>query len=947
MADINHNTVEEDEESEYSYVYETDSEYEYYTESEEDAADDNEVVASNIVIPSRENNDSVTNHDANSVSESNNNNNEDDYEEEEEDENEALNRHKQQLEKFKPKVPAYVTDPEPCAFSDDPSAWIAWMEAQVNKEKTRRMEIIMQESVTEDDDKQDSKECSPATDSEQVSPSCDDSMGDNDDATNIQKEVADDNPICPEDTQIDVQDNNNCDQKIEEDEGSEWEWESEDEAGAEVEATEVDTSINLKQASEEKDVADENNVTEEYIDDHLSADAETRPEEGVSPAEVVEVESGELQEKASNRLTYDKQMSLPAENRRRELVPLEMQEKINFIRKKKAEAACASGQASDVAVTSSVMGENPTNTTDSTKAVSNSILDEDTKRKLAFIKEQKKKGISKNDLDKPDDGFKHDPNDPLDPETRRKLDFVRKNKKNSAPENTSISSTSPTQQKAFLRQQSMPEGSSKTGGGRPNSFAEQYGDDSNLNDMLARIKTLRAERKQILQDMNAIKTAFSEEPSKSCTTSRSGQHADSADGDKLDTTDDGIETGESTPCTEINPPFKDGKNSPLTCPPSLLSRQARRSIDSGIGTKSLCSVPSGSPTEELDAISENNSVMGSEHPARKKISKEEKEHSEGVFYCFICGENLGKMTKGTVMHMGLEDGEPVCPEALYLTDESKEKIMSIASTRMFSYEDKYGLLDTMELETWDLEYDIPTGDLMDKVDAFLQDVEVQKKKDAEKFEAMRNGAIDEIFMEEFKDLLSEKCKQALMPSLSDKHDHATASGHQNNECDNSGENDPEAMRQNVNIASSRVGPPAPPPPPPPAPPSETTSSSSNIPPNPAPAFNNVLQSIRENNHQKLKPTEINNHSEIEVGQVIHKHIAPRVFTKDVRNLVKDITKDDHKQRLKKVKTRDKSAPFIPADVEIYFYGGQNANKSLPPPPLSTKIKEEYNSSKKR
>ena len=127
-------------------------------------------------------------------------------------------------------------------------------------------------------------------------------------------------------------------------------------------------------------------------------------------------------------------MSLPAENsRRRELVPLEMQEKINFIRKKKAEAACASGQASDVAVTSSVMGENPTNTTDSTKAVSNSILDEDTKRKLAFIKEQKKKGISNNDLDKPNDDLKHDPNDPLDPETRRKLDFVRKNKKNSAP----------------------------------------------------------------------------------------------------------------------------------------------------------------------------------------------------------------------------------------------------------------------------------------------------------------------------------------------------------------------------------------------------------------------------------------------------------------------------------------------------------------------------------
>ena len=80
--------------------------------------------------------------------------------------------------------------------------------------------------------------------------------------------------------------------------------------------------------------------------------------------------------------------------------------------------------------------------------------------------------------------------------------------------------------------------------------------------------------------------------------------------------------------------------------------------------------------------------------------------------------------------------------------------------------------------------------------------------------------------------------------------------------------------------------------------------------------------------------------------MIHKHLAPRVFTREVRSLVKDITKDDHKGRLKKVKTNDKSAPFIPDDVEIYFYGGQNANKALPPPPLS-KVKEEYNPCKKR
>ena len=440
--------------------------------------------------------------------------------------------------------------------------------------------------------------------------------------------------------------------------------------------------------------------------------------------------------------------------------------------------------------------------------------------------------------------------------------------------------------------------------------------------MLARIKTLREERKQILQDMNAIKTAFSDPSGKTS----NGRTAESADTDKCDITDDGIETGESTPCHEINPPFKDdnvhGKNSPLTCPSSLLTRQARRSFDSGIESKSLCSVPGGSPTEELEAGA----------PNKKKISKEEKENSDGIFHCFICGEPLGKMSAGTVMHMGLEDGEPVCPDALYLTDESKEKIMTIASTRMFSYEAKYELLDTMELETWDMEYDIPAGDVMDKVDAFLHDVELQKQKDAEKFEAMRNGAIDEIFMEEFKEILSHK------------NSHSQELGSTSSELTEEKRKDPARTDESDDAdcqKRSEESQPAPPPPPPPPP-----AQRPDIPTSP-PAFKDVLKSIKEGALPTLKPTETADSSDIKVGQVIHKHIAPRVFTRDIRNLVKDISKDEHKQRLRKVKTNDKSAPYIPEDVEIYFYGGQNAPKAAPPPPLSTKIKEEYNSTKKR
>ena len=881
-----------EDESEYSYVYETDSEYEYEEEEEEeDKAEDKTTDHAKV--------DTTTDPAAPGKEDT-----------EEEDENEALRRHKQQLEKFKPKIPAYVTSPEPCCFSDDPSLWIAWMEAEVNKEKTRRMEIIMSEDVNDEEEEVIVSTDNGVVEAETPPENADEeapSSSDQCDAPTCDRSPAQADGKCDESNEVEE----------EEEDESEWEWEDEDEG---VEQAEVQFSLNVGGGSgtvEQKESEDNQQSNAENDNECLQVQDEDvdRAVEcpHVNPAVEENVEKKPIA--VLTQVTHGNQMSLPAENRRRELVPKEMQDKLDFIRKKKAEAG---GQL--------LAGENPSTTRGPTNV---SVLDDETKRKLAFIKQKKAEAakLSSPPEDSPprndNEITKPDPNDPLDPETRRKLEFVRKNKKNSAP------SRSETEEKSsavsYLRQQSAPEGVKAAG--RPTSLAEQYGDDSNLNDMLARIKTLREERKQILQDMNAIKTAFSEPPGKT-----SGRTAESADTDKCDITDDGIETGESTPCHEINPPFKDdavhGKNSPLTCPSSLLTRQARRSFDSGIESKSLCSVQGGSPTEELDAISEHEAGTLN----RKKISKEEKDHSDGTFYCFICGELLGKMSAGTVMHMGLEDGEPVCPDALYLTDESREKIVTIASTRMFTYEAKYELLDTMELETWDLEYDIPAGDVMDKVDAFLHDVELQKQKDEEKFEAMRSGAIDEIFMEEFREILSNKNPQSQDIKTSD------VAGKQEVPAKSDDGDNTDCQKKSAPSPSSA-------PPPPPPPPSEF-SSKANIPVSPA-AFSDVLKSIKDGARPHLKPTETADSSEIKVGQVIHKHIAPRVFTRDIRNLVKDISKDDHKQRLKKVKTNDKSAPYIPEDVEIYFYGGQNANKAAPPPPLSTKIKEEYNSSKRR
>ena len=77
---------------------------------------------------------------------------------------------------------------------------------------------------------------------------------------------------------------------------------------------------------------------------------------------------------------------------------------------------------------------------------------------------------------------------------------------------------------------------------------------------------------------------------------------------------------------------------------------------------------------------------------------------------------------------------------------------------------------------------------------------------------------------------------------------------------------------------------------------------------------------------------------VEAGKVLHKHLAPRVFTREVRDLMHEIQQTDKKSKLKKTKTVDRSKPYIPKDIEIFFYGGKDVNnKVLPPPPKSREI----------
>ena len=411
----------------------------------------------------------------------------------------------------------------------------------------------------------------------------------------------------------------------------------------------------------------------------------------------------------------------------------------------------------------------------------------------------------------------------------------------------------------FMRMHSNPGERSS----RPSSICTE----DSLDDMLGRVKKLREERQQILKDMARLKDAFGEEED------TNGQQNGMSSNDQPETT-------------------------------------RRSSFDSGIG-------PSKSVTTEGSVTSSETTTIQT-----RKISHQSSEDSN-VIYCFICDEELGnKLTKGNVMHMGLEDGEPICPEAFNLTEKSKEKIKNIALTKHLDLRAKYEFLETLDLDLLaGDDYELTSEDVLQKVESFLDNVEEQKKKDQEQFDLLRTGAINEIFAEEFfaaSSLATSDYTEdfnAFQDDQDELTDQATSPMSETETKDEPHESIPPA-------------PPAPPPPPPPLPkPDEHLKE----------ARSELLNSIKSGIRPKLKSAITDDKSQVsEAGKVLHKHLAPRVFTREVRDLMHEI--QNPKIKLKKTKTIDRSQPYIPQDIEIFFYAGPNADhKKLAPPPKSREI----------
>ena len=282
-----------------------------------------------------------------------------------------------------------------------------------------------------------------------------------------------------------------------------------------------------------------------------------------------------------------------------------------------------------------------------------------------------------------------------------------------------------------------------------------------------------------------------------------------------------------------------------------------------------------------------------------------------------------------------------------------DKIRSIVKLGNFNTRAKYDMLETLELEMYaDEENESNSKDVLSRVENFLEDVEMQKEKDREEFDAIRSGAIDEIFAAEYGEFYENSTHlSSIDPSSS------ASQADDNNIYTNNAFDDGDCITEAYNGISDDEEIPSPPPLPETAfgdkpPSSRLPSNIKDLDAELKAVRNDLMVSIQKGKKLKRTFNRSDSSEPVGAGKVLHRHIAPRVFTNEVRDLMHDIArhggihqddnkedgrKDKKKKRLKKVSTRDKSAPYIPKDMEIYFYAGpakkedtDQKNKALPP-----------------
>ena len=292
--------------------------------------------------------------------------------------------------------------------------------------------------------------------------------------------------------------------------------------------------------------------------------------------------------------------------------------------------------------------------------------------------------------------------------------------------------------------------------------------------------------------------------------------------------------------------------------------------------------------------------------SRKVVNAVAASDEDGV-HCLICGSRLGRrLNVGAVMHMGLEDGDPICPRALNLSEDSRERLRSIALTKHFDVEKKFEMLQMVDL-TLDLSDDdggesgggciddfldssAPGDDFLTKAESFLLDMDRQRDRDREVSAAIKAGLL--------------KTETPEMEDDDEVETMSTASATQQ-ATETVQPESPDYSEMEEPMYSSR-------------PPSSDLDE----------AKSKLLEEIRSPLRRVLSPTHCDDRSECAgAGKVLRADLVPEEYgllTGDGsrRTLLRQISSPtEQRPALRKVNTRDRSAPYIPKDTEITFYAG--------------------------
>ena len=337
------------------------------------------------------------------------------------------------------------------------------------------------------------------------------------------------------------------------------------------------------------------------------------------------------------------------------------------------------------------------------------------------------------------------------------------------------------------------------------------GDQDHLDDMLARVKRLREERRQILSDMSMLKSAFD---------------------------------------------------------------------DSGNGDSCVTS-PEAVPGEEKE---------GFRFPTRQRTKRvkeaSEVDNDDGMILCVICGARLGRrLNVGAVMHLGLEDGDPICPKALFLTADSRAKLRNVALTKNLEPEGKLEMLKmvNLQLETeGDGEAGLgESGEDEDSssrlgIERFLDEMEQRRDRDRQESAAIRAGLLpgpDDTEAEEDDDEGVEAATE-LEVTIND-HD---------------GDEEEEEETEGADLEEEEEW--------------------------------DWLQ-------RRLDEDQICDDDDDEDAsgkeRVLRPDLVPEEYGLEGQPRLSLLRQISSSPKLRHVKTRDRSAPYIPEDTEIYFYAGGPAN----------------------